>query len=56
VTALAPRAVEAEMLAKAALLSGPGGAERWLAHGGVVVYDDGALEVVEARAEGANGH
>jgi thiamine biosynthesis lipoprotein len=41
-TALAPTALEAEALAKAALLSGPAGAARWLrTHGGVVVRDDG---------------
>lgn len=44
-TALAPTALEAETLAKAALLSGPLGARRWLAeHGGVVVHDDGEPE------------
>ncbi|HEX4805339.1 MAG TPA: FAD:protein FMN transferase, partial [Conexibacter sp.] len=44
-TALAPSALEAEALAKAALLSGPAGARRWLAeHGGVVVHDDGDAE------------
>jgi thiamine biosynthesis lipoprotein len=41
VTALAPSAVEAEALAKAALLSGPEGAEAWLPHGGVIVRADG---------------
>src|SRR5205085_12531750 len=46
-TALAPTAVEAETLAKAALLSGPGGARRWLAHGGLIVFDDGSHAVVE---------
>jgi len=46
VTALAPTALGAEVLSKAALLSGPEGARRWLAHGGVVVFDDGAHEVV----------
>jgi FAD:protein FMN transferase len=40
-TALAPTALHAEALAKAALLSGPGGAERWLRFGGVLVYEDG---------------
>jgi thiamine biosynthesis lipoprotein len=40
-TAIAPTAVEAEIRAKAALLSGPDGASGWLPHGGVVVYDDG---------------
>jgi thiamine biosynthesis lipoprotein len=43
-TALAPSALEAEALAKAALLSGPGGAGRWLsAHGGLAVRDDGEV-------------
>ena len=41
VTALAPTALEAEILAKAALLSGPDAAPSWLPHGGVVVRDDG---------------
>ena len=44
-TALAPTALEAETLAKAALLSGPLGARRWLVeHGGVIVHDDGTPE------------
>ena len=47
-TALAPTAVEAETRAKAALLSGPDGAGRWLADGGVVVFDDGSHKVFEA--------
>jgi thiamine biosynthesis lipoprotein len=42
VTAVAPTALEAEMLAKAALLSGPAAAPSWLPHGGVVVRDDGS--------------
>jgi thiamine biosynthesis lipoprotein len=46
VTALAPSALAAETAAKAALLSGPRVARRWLAHGGVIVYDDGSHEVV----------
>ncbi|MGO9762585.1 MAG: FAD:protein FMN transferase [Solirubrobacteraceae bacterium] len=46
VTALAPSALAAEIYAKAALLSGPQAAHRWLAHGGVIVYDDGSHEVV----------
>ena len=50
VTALAPSGVEAEWRAKAALLSGPGGAERWLGHGGLVVYDDGRFELLAAGA------
>ncbi len=46
VTALAPTATEAEMRSKAALLSGPAGAAEWLAHGGVIVFDDGRHESV----------
>ena len=48
VTALAPTALEAEALAKAALLSGPAGARPLLeAHlGGVLIHDDGAVEPV----------
>jgi thiamine biosynthesis lipoprotein len=46
VTALAPRAVEAEARAKAALLSGPDRARTWLDHGGALVYDDGGVEVI----------
>ena len=41
-TAVGPTAVVAETLAKAALLSGPEGAERWLSRwGGVTYTDDG---------------
>ena len=47
VTALAPSALEAEALSKAALLSGPAGASAWLRHGGVVVYDNGTFNVIE---------
>jgi FAD:protein FMN transferase len=48
-TALAPTALEAETLAKAALLSGPAGARRLLArHGGVIVHDDGDVEPLGA--------
>ena len=44
-TALAPTALEAETLAKTALLSGRAGALRLLArHGGLVVRDDGEVE------------
>jgi thiamine biosynthesis lipoprotein len=51
-TALAPTAAEAEVLAKAAVLSGPGGATQWLRHGGVIVYDDASYVVLEpATAE-----
>ena len=41
-TALAPDAVAAETLAKAAVLSGPDAAPRWLPHGGVLVFEDGS--------------
>ena len=47
-TALAPTALDAEVRAKAALLSGPAGAARWLAHGGVLVLDDGSHQVIPA--------
>jgi FAD:protein FMN transferase len=46
-TALAPTAAGAEMLSKAAVLSGPEAAERWLVHGGLIVYDDGSHRLVE---------
>jgi FAD:protein FMN transferase len=46
-TALAPSGARAETLAKAALLSGPDHAAEWLPHGGLLVYEDGATEVVE---------
>lgn len=48
-TALAPTAAEAEARAKAALLAGPAVADRWLAHGGVLVLDDGDVRVVPGR-------
>ena len=47
VTALAPTALAAETLAKAALLSGPESAQQWLPHGGVIVLEDGSHEIVE---------
>jgi thiamine biosynthesis lipoprotein len=47
VTALAPTAVEAEALSKAALLAGPARAERLLVHGGVIVYDDANFVVLD---------
>jgi len=50
VTALAPTALEGEALAKAALLSGPEGAEAWLPHGGVIVFDDLTHAVIEPTA------
>ena len=46
VTALARSATEAEARSKAALLSGPDGAARWLTDGGVVVLEDGTVDVV----------
>ncbi len=46
-TALAPTALEAESLVKAALLSGPQDAASWLRHGGQIVLDDGSHVVVE---------
>ena len=49
-TALAPTGVEAEALAKAALLSGPEAAAGWLIHGGLVVYDDGGHDAIEPGA------
>jgi thiamine biosynthesis lipoprotein len=49
-TALAPTAARAEVLAKAAILSGPARAAEWLTDGGVIVFDDGAYEVVEPAA------
>lgn len=45
-TALAPAAAEAEARAKAALLAGPEAAAGWLPHGGLVVHDDGATQLV----------
>jgi thiamine biosynthesis lipoprotein len=50
VTALAPSAVLAETYAKAAILSGPRGAARWLPDGGVIVLDDGSHRVIEPPA------
>jgi thiamine biosynthesis lipoprotein len=48
-TALAPTALEAEALAKAALLSGPAAGRSLLeaSHGGVLVLDDGSVESVD---------
>jgi FAD:protein FMN transferase len=50
-TALAPTAADAEVLAKAALLSGPERAPDWLAHGGLFVRDDGSYYVLEPAGE-----
>jgi FAD:protein FMN transferase len=52
-TALAPSAALAEIHAKAAVLSGPREAARWLPWGGVLVLDDGSHGVIEAG--GARG-
>ncbi len=50
VTALGSTALEAETLAKAALLSGPEAAREWLAeHGGLLVHDTGETERVGLR-------
>jgi thiamine biosynthesis lipoprotein len=50
VTALAPTAADAEVRAKAALLSGPEQARQWLEpHGGAMVFDDGSHAVLEPR-------
>lgn len=45
-TAIAPTAAEAEALSKAAVLSGPDGAGRWLTRGGVLVLEDGSYRVM----------
>jgi FAD:protein FMN transferase len=45
-TALAPTAAQAEVLAKAALLSGPARAAEWLTYGGLIVLDDGRHQVI----------
>jgi FAD:protein FMN transferase len=47
VTALAPTAMAAEALSKAALLAGPADADRVLVHGGVIVLDDGNYVVLD---------
>lgn len=46
-TALAPSAVEAEALAKAAVLAGRDRAPGWLCHGGLVVYEDGDHDLID---------
>jgi|CZKG01.1.fsa_nt_gi thiamine biosynthesis lipoprotein len=52
-TALAPSALEAETLSKMALLTGPAGARRALArHGGVVVHNDGDVELIGSVGPG----
>jgi FAD:protein FMN transferase len=52
VTALAPTAIEAEALSKAALLRGPREAGAVLVHGGVVVLDDSSFIVLDPGIEG----
>jgi thiamine biosynthesis lipoprotein len=49
-TALAPTALEAEILAKSALLSGPESAEAWLPFGGVLVPSEGKAKVITGTA------
>lgn len=50
-SARARTGVEAEALAKAALLSGPDGAVRFLApHGGLIVYDNGEVQQIHASS------
>jgi thiamine biosynthesis lipoprotein len=55
-TALAPTALEAEIRAKAAVLSGPDGAPRWLRHGGVVVLEDGSQRVIDVPVSDPKEH
>jgi thiamine biosynthesis lipoprotein len=50
VTALAPTGVEAEVLAKMALLAGPERAHAALEHGGVVICENGTVELVPPPA------
>jgi hypothetical protein len=49
-TAPAPTALEAEVLAKAAVLAGPDAAPDRLVHGGVIVAEDGSHRVLEPAA------
>ncbi len=55
-TALARTAVEAEMLSKAALLSGPARASEWLPYGGLIVLEDGSYTVTEATCAASQVH
>jgi thiamine biosynthesis lipoprotein len=48
-TAAAPTALEAEIRSKAALLSGPESAHRWLPDGGVLVFDDATHQILDPR-------
>jgi thiamine biosynthesis lipoprotein len=52
-SAVTPSAAQAEVLAKAALLSGPDRAPEWLCHGGVLVFDDGSYVALEPAASTA---
>ncbi len=52
-TAIAPTALAAEIRSKAALLSGPEGAQKWLPDGGALVLDDGSLRVYGKNREAA---
>ncbi len=55
VTALAPTGVEAETRSKAALLSGRTAAVEWLVDGGLVVLDDGTVQLIEPSAAVCGG-
>ena len=50
-TAIAPTAIEAELRAKCAVLSGPDAAPDCLAYGGLVIRDDGSQQLVPTRKE-----
>jgi len=50
VTAIAPTAVEAEVLATTTLLRGPAGSGDTSRHRGVVVYDDGRVDICSSTA------
>ena len=56
VSALAPTALEAEVLAKWALLRGPDLAEDRLIHGGVTVDDSGAVREIVGSARCRAAH
>jgi thiamine biosynthesis lipoprotein len=56
VTALAPSALDAELRAKAALLSGPRGARAWLPDGGVIVLDDGSHAIIHPHDRTEHPH
>ena len=55
-TALAPTAVQAEIRGKAALLGGPSSAAARLPDGGVLVLDDGRVEIVPHKRAPAPSH